>query len=108
MIEDAGRLDRLLLAVQELTLAKDLPTVQQIVRSAARTLAACDGATFVLRDGDQCFYADEDAISPLWKGRRFPADACISGWAIQHREVVTVEDIYADPRVPARPTARRS
>ena len=35
-----------------------------IVRSAARRLADAQGATFVLRDGPDCFYADEDAISP--------------------------------------------
>ena len=56
--------------------------VQRVVRRAARRLTGADGATFVLRDGDQCYYADEDAIAPLWKGQRFPMSACISGWAM--------------------------
>ncbi len=43
-----------------------------VVRHAARELTGADGATFVLRDADKCFYADEDAIAPLWKGQRFP------------------------------------
>src|SRR5262249_27351111 len=60
--------------------------VMEIVRSAARELTGADGATFVLREGDLCYYADEDAIAPLWKGRRFPASACISGWTMLHRE----------------------
>ena len=45
-----------------------------IVRHAARQLVGADGATFVLRDGDKSFYADEDAIAPLWKGLRFPLE----------------------------------
>jgi signal transduction histidine kinase len=102
---------RLLEVVQELSLARDLASIMKIVRSAARELAGSDGATFVLRDGDNCHYADEDAIEPLWKGRRFPMEACISGWAMTHREAVVLEDIYADPRIPAdayRPTFVKS
>jgi GAF domain-containing protein len=81
------------------------------VRTAARGLARSDGATFVLRDGDECFYADEDAMSPLWKGQRFPLTQCISGWAMLHREPVVVPDIRADERIPQeayRPTFVRS
>src|SRR6476661_5954891 len=55
--------------------AGDVVEVGMIVRSSARRLADAQGATFVLRDGADCFYADEDAISPLWKGQRFPLDA---------------------------------
>ena len=65
-------MERLLRAVQDLSLARSLAEVQRIVRTAARELTGCDGATFVLRDDDTCFYADEDAIAPLWKGNRFP------------------------------------
>ncbi|MCC6623828.1 MAG: response regulator [Deltaproteobacteria bacterium] len=97
--------------IPDLSRARSLADVQAIVRRAARLFAAADGATFVLRDGDQCFYADEDAIAPLWKGRRFPMTACISGWSMAHREAVAIEDIYADPRIPHdayRPTFVRS
>lgn len=97
---EPAQLDRLLLAVQELSMAADLPSVQEVVRTAARELADCDGATFVLRDGEQCFYADEDAIAPLWKGHRFPLEACISGWAMLHRQHVVIPDIYLDDRIP--------
>lgn len=82
-----------------------------VVRNSARALVGCDGITFVLRDGDKCHYADEDAIAPLWKGQRFPAETCISGWAMQHREVVIIEDIYEDERIPHdayRPTFVKS
>ena len=98
-------------AVQRLSLAQSLPTVMEIVRTAARLLTGADGASFVLRDGEKCFYADEDAIGPLWKGQRFPLEICISGWVMQYASPVSIPDIYADPRVPHdayRPTFVRS
>jgi two-component system CheB/CheR fusion protein len=98
-------------ALRAIASARDLAGVMSAVRRAARRLAAADGATFVLREGPMVHYADEDAISPLWKGRRFPAEACISGWAMLHRESVAIEDIYEDPRIPHdayRPTFVRS
>ncbi len=91
---------RLVQAVQDLSHASSISEVQAIVRTAARELVGADGATFVLRDGDQCFYADEDAIAPLWKGQRLPLEVCISGWAMIHREGVVIPDIYQDPRIP--------
>lgn len=92
---------------QALADAPDLAAVMLITRRAARWLAHADGATFVLRDGKHCFYADEDAIGPLWKGRRFPLESCISGWAMTHGEAVAIHDIYRDARIPLdlyRPT----
>jgi diguanylate cyclase (GGDEF)-like protein len=103
--------DYLLHAIQALSLAHNLQTVQDIVRHAARRLTGCDGATFVLREGEQCYYADEDAITPLWKGKRFPLDLCVSGWAMLHRRPVIIPDIYTDPRIPIeayRPTFVKS
>lgn len=102
---------RLLTAVQDLSLAKDVATIQAIVRRAARDLTGADGATFVLKQDGDCYYADEDAIGPLWKGQSFPLSACISGWVMAHKKPVAIEDIYADPRVPVeayRPTFVKS
>jgi two-component system CheB/CheR fusion protein len=107
----ADAASRLIDIIRDLAASRSLPEIQAIVRTAARSLAHADGASFILRDGDQCFYADEDAIAPLWKGRRFPMSACVSGWAMLHREPVVIEDIYADARVPHeayRPTFVRS
>ncbi len=92
---------RLSQAAQELSMVHELEGVMAAVRTAARELTGADGATFVLREGDMCYYADEDAIAPLWKGQRFPATLCISGWVMRHRQKVVIEDIYADPRIPA-------
>jgi hypothetical protein len=70
---------QLVVVVQQLSLARNLSQIMEIVRCAARDLTQADGATFVLRDEDRCYYAEENAISPLWKGLRFPMDDCISG-----------------------------
>lgn len=97
--------------VKQLSLARSLDAIVDIVKSGARQLIGADGATFVLRDGDQCHYVAEDAIGPLWQGRRFPLRACISGWAMLEKEAAVVPDIYADPRIPAdayRPTFVKS
>ncbi len=97
--------------VQQLSFARDLATVQEIVRRAARSLTGADGATFVLRENGNCYYVDEDAIAPLWKGMRFSMEACISGWAMLHRQAAVIPDIYADARIPAdayRPTFVKS
>ena len=51
-----------------------------------------------MRDADRCFYFDEDAIGTLWRGRRFPAASCITGWAMANREAAVIEDVYQDPR----------
>ena len=104
-------MNRLLVAVQELSLARSMETIMAIVRRAARELTGADGATLILRDQDKCFYADEDAIAPLWKGQRFPLSACISGWTMLNRQPAVIEDIYCDPRIPAeayRPTFVKS
>jgi signal transduction histidine kinase len=106
-----GGTQELVDAVQRLSLAQTIGEVQEIVRTAARRLCGADGATFVLRDGDRCYYADEDAISPLWKGQRFPLESCISGWAMRERRPAVIEDIYVDDRIPHdayRPTFVKS
>ena len=80
--------------------AENVKQVTQITRSVARRLTRADGASVVLRETDFCFYADEDAVGPLWKGKRFPITSCISGWAMIHKQTVAIPDIYLDKRVP--------
>lgn len=104
-------MERLVTVVQELSLARNLNTVTEIVRHAAREITGADGAAFVLRENDLCFYVDEDAIGPLWKGRKFPMEICISGWVMLNKQPAFIEDIYSDSRIPAdayRPTFVRS
>jgi len=102
-----------LLAVAEerLDIATSREAVIEVVRSTARAVLSADGVTFVLKEGDLCHYVEEDAISPLWKGQRFPLSTCISGWSMLHAETAVIEDIYADPRIPHdayRPTFVKS
>src|SRR6478735_2389600 len=97
--------------VTRLSTADSLSRVTEIVASAVRQMLGAEGATFVLREDGHCFYADEDAIEPLWKGRRFPLESCVSGWAMLHHQPVAIPDIYDDERVPIdayRPTFVRS
>ncbi|WP_438007471.1 ATP-binding protein [Sorangium sp. So ce321] len=102
---------RLICAVQELWRARDLQSVLRITARAARDLTGAEGASFVLREGELCYYAQEDAISSLWQGRRFPMSSCVSGWVMQNRAPAVVDDIALDPRIPLdvyRPTFVRS
>lgn len=97
--------------IQKLSLAKDIETVMFIVRKAARKFAQADGATFVLKKEDKCFYAAEDAIAPLWAGKEFPMSICVSGWVMMNKKAVIIEDIFCDDRVPVeayRPTFVKS
>jgi hypothetical protein len=99
-ISTPDRVTDLIAVIQRLSQARDVATVQDIVRRAARRLTGADGATFVLCDVDRCHYVDEDAISPLWKGQKFPMSACVSGWAMNNNQTVVIDDVFADPRVP--------
>ncbi|WP_240431193.1 sensor domain-containing diguanylate cyclase [Mycobacterium kyogaense] len=102
---------RLIDAIELLSLARTVDDVRRIIGAAARDVIGCDGATLIVRDHDMCLYVEEDAIAPLWKGRRFPMDACISGWSMLNKQAVAVPDIYADDRIPHdvyRPTFVKS
>ncbi|MET0661036.1 MAG: HAMP domain-containing sensor histidine kinase, partial [Steroidobacteraceae bacterium] len=104
-------MDALVNAVASLAAARTLDDVMAIVSTSARALTQADGITFVLRQGDECFYADEEAIAPLWKGRRFPLETCISGWSMLNKQAALVPDIFADRRIPVdayRPTFVKS
>lgn len=80
--------------------AQDLDDIMDVVRTTARSIFGADGVTFVLREGNFCHYAEEDAIGPLWKGQRFPAATCISGWCMLNGKTAAIEDIFEDSRIP--------
>jgi two-component sensor histidine kinase len=90
----------LVAVIRRVSLCHSINEVMETVTPAARLLLKADGITFVLREGDDCFYAEEDSISPLWKGKRFPLHACISGWCMLEKRSAAIEDIYSDPRIP--------
>ncbi|MCP5496620.1 MAG: HAMP domain-containing histidine kinase [Leptospiraceae bacterium] len=108
---DMFHTEQLVDTIQKLSLANDIESIIKVVRSAARELTNADGATFVLRDENMCYYVDEDAIGPLWKGHRFPIEACISGWVMLNKKPAVIMDIFKDGRVPIdayRPTFVKS
>lgn len=80
--------------------AQSLEDVVAVLARTARWVAGSDGIAVVLREDDVCAYVAEDAIEPLWKGCRFPLDACVSGWAMLNRETAIVPDVGIDPRIP--------
>lgn len=98
-LDDSREVSELIAAIQRLSLVHSLQEVQEIVCAAARRLTRADAATFVVRAGNDCLYAEEDAAAPLWRGRRFPIDACDSGWAILERQPAVIADIDDDKRV---------
>lgn len=108
---DVGAWMLLASAMERLSSARSLDEILAIVRDAARRMTAADGVCCILREGVQCHYAEEDAIGPLWRGRRFPMTACISGWCMLNGRTAVVPDIYEDDRIPHdayRPTFVRS
>ena len=106
-----GAAERLLVVARDLATARDVAAVAAVTCAAARELTGADGATFVLRQGDQCICVDESAPEPLWKGRTFPLESCVSGWVMTNGQPAVIPDVFADSRVPhdvCRPTPVKS
>ncbi len=87
-------------AIERLASAAAIEDVVETIRATARRLIGSDGITVILREGDICHYVEEDALSPLWKGGRFPITSCVSGWAMLNRQIAVIPDIAQDERVP--------
>jgi two-component sensor histidine kinase len=84
----------------EVAAASSVPAVMSAVAWPMRAMLGAGGVSVVLRDGDHCYYAEESAIAPLWKGQRFPLESCISGWCMRERSAAVIADIYRDSRIP--------
>lgn len=87
-------------ALEALAAATSMREVIDVVTRTCRRLLPADGVTFILRDGELCHYSGEDCILPLWKGRYFSLNDCVSGWCMNSRSVAVIPDITCDPRVP--------
>jgi PAS domain S-box-containing protein len=94
------RLFHVLDAGERLAAARSVDEVVAVLRDTARAAVGAQGISVVLEQDGRCFYVAEDAVSPLWQGQTFAAEHCISGWAMRHRETVTVSDVRLDPRIP--------
>lgn len=100
VVKSETRAWELIRVIQRLSLAKSHEEIRDIVRHAARHLVDADGATFVIPEDGHCYYVDEDAISPLWKGSKFPLDTCISGWSMLHKQCAVIPNVFLDDRIP--------
>ncbi len=87
-------------AASAIARARSVEQVVETIRASARSVIGCEGVAIIRRDGDLCHYVEEDAIGPLWKGQKFPASACVSGWAMINKQTVVIPDISADERIP--------
>jgi len=98
--EASQRQTDVLEASERLAAADSLDEVVNVLRETARAAVGAEGIAVILKDGDRCFYVAEDAVAPLWQGQRFPADDCISGWAMRERQTVAIGDVRLDDRIP--------
>jgi len=87
-------------ALATIARARTVAAAIETVRDTARSVIGCDGIAIILRDGDLCHYVEEDAIGPLWRGQKFPAVACVSGWAMINRSTALIHDVCKDDRIP--------
>jgi len=90
----------LLRCARELAPLRTIEEVGAVACKLARSLVGSDGVCVAMRDGAFVHYIAEDAISPLWKGKHFPIEQCISGWVIVHATPAAVPDLEAEPRIP--------
>jgi two-component sensor histidine kinase len=99
-ISQGETLRQLVLAVERLAGSRSTDDVVATLRATARNMVGADGICIVLRDRGKCFYVEEDAIAPLWKGGRFPMETCISGWAMLNDRTAVIPDVFIDERIP--------
>jgi len=95
-----ARAAQVIQAIEQLAGAGGVDDVIATLRATARRLIGADGIAVILREEEQCWYVEEDAMGPLWKGSKFPLASCISGWAMLHKQSVVIEDVRSDPRIP--------
>lgn len=87
-------------ASAQLAAARSVDAVVEVLRRTARAAIDADGIAIVVRDHGFCHYVAEDAIGPLWAGRRFDAETCVSGLVMRSGEIVAIADTAIDERVP--------
>ena len=86
-------------SIKDLASKHDLESVQQIVTSSARKLTNAEGAALILREGDECLYAEINGIGPLWKGKKYKIETCLCWRVITDKEPVIIKNIYSDRKI---------
>lgn len=90
-------MEHLVGVVQALSQARDISAIARIVGDAARELTGADGATFVLRDGDECRCVEQTGADQNWKGKRYPIESTVTGRAMETGRPVVIEDVNDHP-----------
>ncbi len=85
-------------ALDQLGRADSIDDALEILRSRTRAIGDADGVTLSRREGDDVLFVGEDAVAPLWTGRRFPIRNSMSGLAMLERRPIYVPDVHADTR----------
>ncbi|HSN18127.1 MAG TPA: ATP-binding protein [Gammaproteobacteria bacterium] len=93
-------LEHLVQVIQELPGCRDMEAVVTRLCRAARQMSGADAAVLSLKEGELCHVIGEDAVTPYWKGRRYPCKETVTGWVIEHGQPLVVDDMD-DPRVAA-------
>jgi len=85
--------------LDRLSEARNSGKVVTILHTCVREVAAADGVTVMLRDGEEVRYLSDGCIEPLWRSERSPLASCIAGSAIGSRQHILIEKIAGDARL---------
>ncbi len=96
-----AELARLVDVVQELSLARSAGRIIEILGEAAERLLRADAACLLLREGEHWYYADDAATGPPADGDGTSVSVFLSSLVMEQRQPVAIEDLQADPRIPA-------
>lgn len=92
---------RLIEISRDLASTLDLDVLLQRIVDAAADLCAGEAASILLYDQNRnqlFFQASTNLDTPLMRGLIVPVNNSISGWIVQNREPMNVEDAQKDPR----------
>lgn len=99
-LESDDRLSHVLHASERLVTAKSIDEVVSVLRETARATVGAEGIAIAIEHDGHCSYVAEDAISPLWQGKTFPIERCVSGRAMLGNETIVIPDVRLDSRIP--------
>jgi diguanylate cyclase (GGDEF)-like protein len=96
-------IDGLVAAIQDLSQARTIPEIHQVLSRSARLLNRAGGSSLALVDGAFGHHVEEDGAGPGWKGRRIPLDSSVAGWCVRDHGPVVIDDVRADIRLAVAP-----
>lgn len=92
------RLKLLIGAIKSIATSYSMKSIMHTVNTTAGKIMNAKGSSFILREGEYCYFADENAITPLFRGKRFLLKDCISGWVIRNKKQAAIKDIYSEEK----------